>query len=127
MNLVALLFNKWTWIALLIGAFSLTIGIQRVALKHKDSVIEEKDKTIGSMRADAAEKDGLIASQNLAVEGWKAAGLKHDQLRREAEKRALALSRQADASPVPTAPIQVQACAERDTWLRNQLNSLLLH
>lgn len=123
---LSLLTSKWTWIALLIGALSLTIGIQRVALKHMNSVIAEKDTTIGEMRASVAERDALIQKQNLAVEGWKAAGIENAKRAEEAARRAnqLALLARQTTQQIMTQSVP-QTCEGSMKWLLDTAPSLV--
>lgn len=123
---LSLLTSKWTWIALLIGALSLTIGIQRVALKHKNSVIAEREQTIGEMRASVAERDALIKTQNGYVEAWKAAALKQQELNLEAAARARSLlaANQAKVNQLMQATVP-QSCEGSMKWLLDTAPSLV--
>lgn len=117
---LSLLFNKYTWIALILGGLVLTIGAQRVALKHKTSVIAAKDVTIGQMRASVAERDALIQKQNLAVEGWKAAGVAN--AKRVQTSEALAQSVMAKARQQVNDLLQAevpQNCDQAISWLKS--------
>lgn len=123
---LSLLFNKWTWLLLILGGLVLTIGVQRVEIRHKNSVIEEKDTTIGAFRASVAERDALITTQNGYVEAWKAAGIENAKRLQSAQSRAQALQAQTNqrVSAILSASIPDHSCEGSVKWLIDTAPSL---
>lgn len=121
---LALFFNKWTWILFIVGGLCLTIGVQRVALRHKDSVISAKEAEIGQWKALKAEQDALIVRQNLAVEGWKAAGVENARRAILAEKRASDVVQNTKQRIQSIQAAQIpSSCPEAMQWLLDQRSS----
>jgi len=117
---LSLLLNKYTWIALILGGLVLTIGVQRVEIRHLSSVIEGKDKSIGEFRASVAERDAMIEKQNLAVEGWKAAGVENARRAVAAEKAARQLAAKSQATTQAILQTAVPSdCPGAIEWLKS--------
>lgn len=122
---LSLLFNKWTWLLLILGGLVLTIGVQRVELRHKDSKISALETTIGEFRASVAERDALITTQNGYVEAWKAAGIENSKRAEAAENRAKSLVLTARANSQRMLQEQIpQTCEGSIQWLRDTAPSL---
>ncbi len=93
------------------------VGVLKLQLNVAHRTVETQAQKIAELTASTA-------LQNQMVEGWKAAALKQDELRKAAEVRARSLALKASNLPLPVPPPAAN-CQERDSWLRDELNLLL--
>lgn len=84
------------------------------------------NRTVSTQAQEIAELKASTALQNQYVETWKQAAVKNSELAKAAQDRASILAASARSTPIPVVPPNL-TCQERDSWLRDQLNSLLQH